>query len=636
MKKIELLSVIIGKISKIDHYIDILEYENQEEFYLFKEILFGIKATLLEMKNDVEENIIPVEFFVKINSILSQVYIEEYDPPAEASWESFKQRLLDINLQRLIAVTIIYKFYKDLNFISNNTVIVGANGSGKSILASNIKNNLSEKIVTVIPAQKLLIIPTFDGVPNLKKTLSEYKNFETTTIDNKITYNASYLGNLPYDEAQKYTADFRYILNTLFSERIYIQNIIYEDFNCKGNNEEMKREDYPSIRLDKAIRIWNYLIEHREMFYDNKNNNLKIRDKGSASEYFAYQMSDGEKEVFFLIGKILLTSKEAIIIIDEPEMYLHKVIVNKLWDILEQEREDCKFIYLTHDLEFASSRRANKYWIKGFQFPSKWEIEPIPKNNIPDSLLMKILGSRKKILFCEGIEGSIDVKIYEILFPNYTIISSGGCSNVINYTRAFNKLPNINTVAIGIVDRDFRPEAQIDKFKSENIYVYSVAEIENLFLLEEFIRIFSERKDEEIDIQCLKKKILDKLEGDKEQQISNYVTSYINYIFSEEHVKKAKNQEEIKSNLDNFISKIKTDILYNNRKEEIEEIIKNEDYLGAIKIYNNKGLLKEVESLLKYKSGKYSEESLKILRGNKEAQQVLRIVFPQEIISDEI
>ena len=368
------------------------------------------------------------------------------------------------------------------------------------------------------------------------------------------------------------------------------------------------------------------------MFYDD-NNNLKIKVKESLEEYPAYQMSDGEKNILFLIGRVLLASDNAIIIIDEPEMYLHKAIVNKLWDRLENERRDCKFIYLTHDLEFASSRKANKYWIKDFQFPSKWEIDPIPENDIPDSLLMKILGSRKKILFCEGKKSSLDIQIYEILFPNYTIIPLEGCSNVINYTKAFNKISE-NSTAIGIVDRDFRTDEQINKFSDENIYVYSVAEIENLFLLEDFIQIFLQNKKERIDIENLKEKVIDKLEKDKELQISNYVTSYINYIFSEEHIKNAKTQTAIKSNFDDFIAKIDIDKLYNKRKEEIERIIKEKDYLEAIKVYNNKGLLKEIEDLLRYKSRKYSDDSLIILKDSEEAQKVLRAVFPQEIIDD--
>ena len=620
MEKPELLNILLGKTSKIEHYIDLLENEKDEKLFFLKETLLNVKATLSEIKNDIEKNIVPEDFYVKIYSILSQVYIEENEISVGTSWESYKKRLLDIDLNRLISINFIYKFYKKLNFISDNTVVVGANGSGKSTLASTIKNNFSEKVGIVIPAQKLLIIPTFDSVPNLEKSISEYRKFEANIIDSKITYNLSYNDTIPYEETRKYGADYKYILNAFFAEKTHTESIIHRKLK---ENRCVNIEEYSPIKLDKAINIWNFLIEHREMFYDD-NNNLKIKVKESLEEYPAYKMSDGEKNIFFLIGRVLLASDDAIIIIDEPEMYLHKAIVNKLWDILEEERRDCKFIYLTHDLEFASSRKANKYWIKDFQFPSKWEIKPIPENDIPDSLLMKILGSRKKILFCEGKKSSLDIQIYEILFPNYTIIPLEGCSNVINYTRAFNKIPNKNSTAIGIVDRDFRTDEQINKFSDENIYVYSVAEIENLFLLEDFIQIFAKNKKERIDIENLKEKVIDKLEKDKELQISNYVTSYINYVFSEEHVKKAENKQEIENNFHKFITKIEIDELYNKRREEIEKIINEKDYSKAIKVYNNKGLLDVVENLLRYKPNTYRFKALDILREEEDIQQRFR------------
>ena len=628
MSKEDLLAIIVENKKVVDTLIDFFDKNNIQNVCesVCNEVK-DIKEYLELILEDIREDKIPENFFQKIGQeVRNSIYIEKLKE-IESLIPFYPEISNYIYSNKVKAGFVRYNFYRSLDFILENTVVVGANGSGKSTLASNIKYNFNEKIGIVIPAQKLLIIRIFDSVPNLEKSISDYKSFDINTIDSKPTYNSSQYGSLPYEG---YGLDYKYILNTFFAEKTHTESVIHR--KLKENNYE-NIEEYPPIKLDKAINIWNFLIEHREMFYDD-NNNLKIRVKDGSEEYPAYKMSDGEKNIFFLIGRVLLASDDAMIIIDEPEMYLHKAIVNKLWDRLENERKDCKFIYLTHDLEFASSRKANKYWIKDFQFPDEWEIELIPENDIPDSLLMKILGSRKKILFCEGKKSSLDIQIYEILFPNYTIIPLEGCSNVINYTRAFNKISNKNSTAIGIVDRDFRTDAQIDKFSSENIYVYSVAEIENLFLLEDFIQIFLQNKKERIDIENLKEKVIDKLEKDKELQISNYVTSYINYVFSEEHMKNAKNKKEIDDNLHEFINKIDVNSLYNKRKEEIERIINEKDYIEAIKVYNNKGLLKEMEGLLRYKSGKYSDDSLITLKDSEEAQKVLRAVFPQEIIDD--
>ena len=69
-----------------------------------------------------------------------------------------------------------------------------------------------------------------------------------------------------------------------------------------------------------------------------------------------------------------------------------------------------------------------------------------------------------------------------MLFPDYTITPVVSCIDVVNYTKAFNKIPNTNATAYGIIDRDYRTPEQLDKFERENVYSYDVAEIENLFL----------------------------------------------------------------------------------------------------------------------------------------------------------
>ncbi|WP_161565226.1 AAA family ATPase [Campylobacter jejuni] len=77
-------------------------------------------------------------------------------------------------------------------------------------------------------------------------------------------------------------------------------------------------------------------------------------------------MSDGERAILYLIMYVLCI-EEKIILIDEPELHLHPSLTNKLWDVLEKHRQDCLFIYITHDLNFASSHtNSDKFWIKSY------------------------------------------------------------------------------------------------------------------------------------------------------------------------------------------------------------------------------------------------------------------------------
>ncbi len=315
-----------------------------------------------------------------------------------------------------------YHFYKSLGFAQENTVVVGANGCGKTTLANTLQKSLNIKDGIVIPAQKLLIIPTFSSTPNYEATAENYNRYQREILDDKQTFNASKEDDIPYSATRQYGSEFRNVLAALYSERMAKRNRFCDAFE---RDESPTKQELQSV-LDRVINIWNFLIEHRSLLCDDSNN-LVLIGEGVEGNYPAFQMSDGERIILYLVGRILLAPEKALIVIDEPEMYLHKTIVDKLWNKLEWERRDCVFLYLTHDLQFAANRDARKAWIRSFEYPSKWTIDNIEGNEIPEELLLKLLGSRKKILFCEGKRNSLDSKIFELLFEDYTITPVETC-----------------------------------------------------------------------------------------------------------------------------------------------------------------------------------------------------------------
>lgn len=630
MEEKQLLDLLNQKNEEVDtiqeYFKNVKITEDLESF------LATIKLTniyLSRIIEDLKDNVVPQSFFQKIAHNIQSIKLYPVYlicRPKEGIYDEnainqlrIAIPLIQLNTNNLYTT---YIFFSDLNFVSENTLIVGANGSGKSTLASTLKDTIDERDGIVIPAQKLLIVPTFDNTPNFSNSSTEYENYQKNYSDGKTTYNASQTNDIPYHETQKYGSEYKYVLKTLLAERGYVRNIFCNNYE---RGEAVSKEALNS-KLDKALEIWNNLIEHRKLFCD-ESNNLIIEDKESGEIYPAHKMSDGEKNILYLIGRILLSPENALIIIDEPEMYLHKSIVNKLWDKLEFEKQDSIFVYLTHDLDFASSRKAKKYWIKNFKYPNNWDIQRIPENEIPENLLMRLLGSRKKVLFCEGKNNSLDVKIFEILFPNYTMAPVASCTAVINYVRTFNKISNKNTDAVGIIDRDFRVDVQLAKLETENIFSYSVAEIENLFLVKQFISNYSVFKKEDIDLELLDGKVLKFLERDKEVQVSNYLSSFLNYTFSESHIKKGNSKTDVKKYLDDFISNIDLDDLYSKRNQLIDNIIEVKDYELAIKIYNNKGLLGCVEDLLGLKPNTYRNKALDFLKLNDDAKIILKEAF---------
>ena len=57
-------------------------------------------------------------------------------------------------------------------------------------------------------------------------------------------------------------------------------------------------------------------------------------------------------------------------------------------------------------------------------------ILPRLMTEIDEDLKRDILGARRKMLFVEGVEGSLDMPLYSIVFPNVSVIPKGSTREV--------------------------------------------------------------------------------------------------------------------------------------------------------------------------------------------------------------
>ena len=579
-----------------------------------------------EVMKDINSNLIPESFFEKLkhdveHNIPTQYYTSFRPNESKLlSFKSISEQLSGIN--NLIEI---YAFYKALGFAQQNTVIVGANGCGKTSLANLLQKSLNISDGIVIPAQKLLIFPSFANTPTYNSAQSHFDKYQKSIYDDKVTFDAQKMDDFEWQLTQKYGSEMVKVLGMLLGQR---QLRINQAASKYSNDESVSKEDFRGI-LDDVIEIWNQLIEHRTLFC-NDSNQLKI--KYGSIIYDAHQMSDGERVIIYLAGRVLFAPKDSIIITDEPELHLHKSIANKLWDLLENKRSDCRFIYFTHDLDFATSRNCQKGWIKNFHYPNSWSIELIQENIIPEELLLKLVGSRKPILFCEGKVNSPDKQIYEVLFPNYTIQEVDSCKNVINYTKAFNSIPGVSTKAYGIIDKDFRNSAQIPKFEQEGIFTYGVSEIENLLISEEFLSEYCKVKSETVDIEKIKEHVLSEFKNSIESQISLYLSAYIDFMFKECHLRKADTKEKVQENYNTFLSGIDIEETYKKRKEYLSEIIDSKNYKNLITVANHKGLTTKVAQEFGLRGrNEYIERAIQVIRRDLEAQNIIKNYFPDAL-----
>lgn len=465
---------------------------------------------------------------------------------------------------------------------SNQLVVVGANGSGKTKIGTWFELNLGN--THRVSAQKSLTMPEKVNPTSLEEAQRAFLigNVNSTEMSQRSYYR---WGNKPDNYL---LGDFPALMVLLQTEE-YESLIKYKKTVNDGEDAQM-----PKTNLDKIKDAWEEILPQRELIISAGKINTKI--PGTEIVYNASGMSDGERVIFYLLGEILCAPPDAYVIFDEPEMHIHKSLVGTFWNKAETLRPDCTFIYLTHDLDFAASRHlADKIWLRDFD-GSKWDYVHINdfEESIPDDLYLEVLGSRKKILFIEGDSSSLDSFIYESIFPEYTVKPLGSCQKVINCTKSFNSLSSFHHIeSNGLVDRDRRTEEEIASLKASAIMVPEVAEIENFFLLENAVKAVARdmHKNEDDVFEAVKEKVFAFFKAQLENQVSLHSTSEINRVIARSISVSESTQESVQEEYNTMTASIDVEAIFEKYRTSFCEILESEDYIGILRVFNNKGLI---------------------------------------------
>jgi AAA15 family ATPase/GTPase len=390
----------------------------------------------------------------------------------------------------------------------------------------------------------------------------------------------------------------------------------------------------PETVIDKLKKIWKNVFPQRDIDFEDAKVTATLNRQGTQPiSYKGREMSDGERVGLYLIAQCLCIPHEKTIIIDEPEIHLHRSIMNRLWTEIEKSRPDCFFIYITHDTQFvAQHRQAKKIWVKSFD-GGKWDFEEIQESTLPEQLLFDILGNRKKVLFVEGTAGSYDTKLYSEIYDDYYVVPCGSCSTVISQAKAMRNTPQLhNLECYGIIDRDYRSDHEIESLKNHGIYTLEVAEVENLFLVEELLTIVNEvmyPQNREITNK-IKDVIKDRFKNQKEYQICESVKYEIKYKLSTVEIS-GKTDDYAKESLKTAVDSINYDAI----RTEIEAKLESTDisYKKILKTFNCKSLTQQVsetfglKKLEKYDKDAYCDFVIGQLYGDK-AEQIKNAIIP--------
>lgn len=543
----------------------------------------------------------------------------EYMGQQSIDWrEKISAKLLGNAMNSLSALESMkfnFEFFEKIGFYSDNVVVIGANGSGKSRLSRRFRKELSTGGL-VIAAQRILRIPKLNTITSAEKTFSDLKASQSKDKFSRTDV-----------EINSLQQEFELALKNLFSQQ-HVQNQFYRNQSKQRFKSGMALRPPDDTLLDRTISIWNRLLPHREI---SCRDGMNVTVSYGNHTYAATEMSDGEKAVLFLIAQVLQAPQNGFIVVDEPETFLHKTVLKRLWDILEHDRRDCLFIYLTHDLDFAVSRgTAKKIWVKSYIHPDQWEIEPIPDNEIPEALMLELLGSRRPVLFCEGERGKVDERMYSLLFPGFVVTPVGSCHEVISHTRAFNKIQGRDTQALGLIDADFHDADHLSLLEKKNVFHFTAAEVENLFFDEAFLRAFEAKMLCGNVVEGLMADIVSGLEKDKEVQVSNYLAGRINYYFQTSHLSRAGTLKGVKDNLANYLNDLDIERWYKERMEKIEGFLTSSDYPSIIQIYNNKGLVNLAHK--HFNLADFRERAFRLLAAEKDFRKFFYPYFPESLV----
>ena len=203
-----------------------------------------------------------------------------------------------------------------------------------------------------------------------------------------------------------------------------------------GNTEEAGR--FASESVSPFYRI-NELFETATLGVSVENSEdgeIIARRRDSGQAFSIAQMSDGERNALLIAGAVLTVKPGTVLLIDEPERHLHRSIIEPFLSALFECRKDCAFVVSTHEIALpAANPEARVLMVRSCgwegETPKAWDVEVLGQDDgLPDELKFAILGARKRILFVEGTERSLDSSLYRALFPGFSVIPRGNCRDV--------------------------------------------------------------------------------------------------------------------------------------------------------------------------------------------------------------
>lgn len=213
-----------------------------------------------------------------------------------------------------------------------------------------------------------------------------------------------------------------------------------------------------------------------------------VASKRGGPFYSIAELSDGERNVLLIAATVLTAKSGTVFLIDEPERHIHRSISSPLLSMLFARRTDCVFVVSTHEVMLPIDNPASKTILLRSNSRKEsgemyWDADLLEAPHKLDNKLMQdILGSRRRMLFVEGTEGSLDLPLYGLLFPDVSVVAKSSCRDVEHAVVGITESENLHWVsAFGIIDQDGRSPSELEKLKQKRVYALNVFSVESIY-----------------------------------------------------------------------------------------------------------------------------------------------------------
>ena len=600
------------KVRISDDFQRLPDYEKAGKWTLYDNVDTDFLTLIRFIKTELDDDF--------LSNDLTEKYKKLRDNWLESIYYCFDNDVYayETNLPQILENFKVIKLFSFISKVDSTTVIIGANGAGKSSLINELrKNNIDE--MYVLPAQKILyfVFNTFgrDSI-NKDQYISNLKNVETK-----------------YDTIQIQTHKIEDDFSGAFTKLI---TLWVKDYAKVLTDNSRGVEGVPVALLERVEQIWNQIFPEITFYPEPNDRVLEVVRNGN--KYSINGLSDGERCVLFYIGNVLLAPENSYIVVDEPETFLNAAVYNELWDLLISERHDCQFIFASHNMDFVQSRTNATYvWCKKFEAPYNLDYQILEESQeMPLSLLTEVSGTKKPILFCEGTKTSIDYQIYSKLFSDFCFVKPvQGHKQVIQHTKAYNNLQHLHgNTAYGIIDNDWMDEKSIQEYKDKNIIVLPFNEVEMILVDEAVVKSclpFDDDKEKQRKYGNLQQSIIESCKEKKDKIISIALKKRLDEFMESHFIEKSEpNEHDAHVFLDSLASEFDVDSTFNKINSIVVESLASSDFSRILKICNLK------KEIIDYRGNteitpKFKEKALSRITLDSDLQKELRHKYFEEL-----